>query len=481
MVQPLPFDPERVAIAARAKADEKPVQRVNGHDEDGLSEIVPPEFADDALGLRFSHLFGEALRYVDAWGCWMAWDGTVWRRDETLRVYDLVRRVCRAAASEARQPRLQTSLASGKTVAAVEKLCRADRRHAATVQQWDADPWLLNTPGGTVDLNVGELRPHRADDHHTKATAVAPEDSLHPVWSAFLHRVTGGNTELQGYLQRVAGYSLTGSVREHALFFAYGRGGNGKGTFLNTIQAIMGDYAVVASAETFTATGGQRHLQELARLQGARLVVAQETEEGKQLAEARVKAITGGDPITANFMRQNAFTFLPQFKLFISGNHKPALRNVDAAIRRRFNLIPFDVDIPASERDVELFDKLKPEWPAILFWMITGCRDWLALRLRPPAAVRDATEEYFDAEDTLSLWMRECCHFSTVSSATSSELFKSWEKWAKAAGEFVGSQKRFSQSMEGKGYKPMKSDGKMVFKGIGVRYQQSFYETESDR
>lgn len=443
-------------------------------------EIVPPEFADDALALRFSYHFSSALRYVDSWARWMAWDGTVWRKDDTLRVYDLVRRICRASSAEAGPPALQTKLASGKTVAAVEKLARADRRHAATAQQWDADPWLLNTPGGIVDLRTGRLGPHDPTHHMTKLTAVAPGGDC-PQWRRFLVQVTNDDRELELYLQRVAGYALTGSIREQALFFAYGTGGNGKGTFLNALQGIMGDYALVASAETFASTGQQRHLTELARLQGARLVVAQETEEGRQLAEARVKAITGGDPITANFMRQDHFTFIPQFKLFISGNHKPALRNVDEAMKRRFNLIPFDITINKEDRDPELAEKLRDEWPGILAWMVDGCLSWQDRRLRAPDRVLVATDEYFESEDAVASWIRECCLISNYAEGRSSDLFKSWSAWTRAAGEFTGSQRRLSQALTSRGFESKRAKFGMAFQGIALQVPRPLHETEGDR
>lgn len=462
----LPFDPEKVAEAARANAAREPVLAINGHDAEGV--VLPPEFSDDALGLRFSHEFGPALRYVAKWSRWFAWDGKVWREDSTLRVYDLVRQTCRALSGEAKG-QLRAQLTNGRTVASVEKLVRSDRRHAAMVDQWDADPWLLNTPGGIVDLRTTEMAPHHPDYHMTKMTAVTPsQHSDCPIWFAFLDTVTAGDKPLQGYLQRVFGYGLTGSIREHAMFFAYGTGGNGKGTCLNTIQSILADYARDSPSETFTARTGQAHLTELARLMGARIVVSQETEEGKQWAEARVKAITGGDPITANFMRQDHFTFNPQFKLIISGNHKPQLRNVDDAMRRRFNLIPFTVKIAPENRDPALIDKLRPEWPAILRWMIDGCRLWLRDGLMPPKAVMEATAEYFEGEDALALWLAECCTNAKSDWEGAGALFRSWDKWAKAAGEFVGSQKRFSQSLISRGYVADKRDGGRCFNGIAL-------------
>src|SRR6202035_1582768 len=151
--------------------------------------------------------------------------------------------------------------------------------------------------------------------------------------------ITGGNTELQGFLHRFAGYSLTGIILEHALFFLYGTGGNGKGVFLNTLTAVLADYAAVAPMETFVVMQGERHPTDLAGLRGARFVTAQETERGRRWAESKIKALTGGDPITARFMRQDFFTYVPTFKLAIAGNHEP----IDAAVRRRLHLISFTV------------------------------------------------------------------------------------------------------------------------------------------
>ncbi len=186
-------------------------------------------------------------------------------------------------------------------------------------------------------------------------------------------------------------------------------------------------------------------------LRGARLVTAQETEEGRQWAESKIKSLTGGDPITARFMRQDFFTFTPQFKLLIAGNHRPGLRNVDEAMRRRLHLIPFTVTIPAAERDPELPEKLKAEWPGILKWAIQGCLEWQRIGLDPPPAVTAATAEYLEAEDSLSLWMAECLIPVRNSFESGADLFGSWKTWAERAGEVAGTQKRFSQNLETKG------------------------------
>ena len=339
------------------------------------ADSIPPQFSEDALALRFSGSHSEALVYVAPWGKWLAWDGYRWAEDATLDVFDKVRFVCRAASSECAddtRERVAVRLASAQTVAAVEKLARCDRRHVGTVDQWDAESWLLNTPRGVVDLRTGLIRDARREDYCTKITATGPGGEC-PLWLEFLGRITGGQVELQRFMQRMAGYILTGVTNEQALFFLYGTGANGKSVFVNSISGAMGDYAKTAPIEAFIASKNEHHPTDIAGLQGARLVTSVETEDGRRWAESKLKALTGGDPMAARFMRQDYFTFTPQFKLVVAGNHKPGLRTVDEAMRRRFNLLPFTVTIPASERDAELGDKLRAEWPGILQWAIEGC------------------------------------------------------------------------------------------------------------
>ncbi|MBI3441949.1 MAG: hypothetical protein HY052_09175 [Proteobacteria bacterium] len=417
---------------------------------------VPPEFADDALALRFVEQHGHKLRYIASWGQWFIYDGSCWEQDKTMQIFSLVRGTCRSAAAECESrnndknnARIAVRLASKQTVYAVENLARADRRVAAVTEQFDADPWLLNTPGGTVDLRTGIIRPHRVTDHVTKITAVAPGGNC-PVWYAFLQRVTGGDADLQTFLQRMAGYALTGVTTEQALFFLYGLGGNGKGVFLNTLTAIMRAYAAVASMDVFTDSKNDRHPTDMAMLRGARLVTAQETEDGRRWAESKIKVLTGSDPITARFMRQDFFTFVPQFKLVIAGNHKPGLRNVDKAIRRRFNLVPFTVTISDGERDKDLPEKLKAEWSGILQWAIEGATAWHESGLAVPAVVMNATAEYLEGEDAIERWIKEGCIEGNSCTATVTDLYLSWTEWCKRTGEYAGSQKRFISNIKTK-------------------------------
>jgi putative DNA primase/helicase len=439
-------------------------------DEPTPPESEAPEFSEDSLAARFTHRHADDLRYVAAWGRWLQWNGRRWVQDHTLHVFDRAREICRAASIEcAPKPTIASRVSSAATVAAIERLVRADRRHAATVDQWDSDPWLLNTPGGIVDLRTARIEEHRRADYCTKITAASPGGDC-PLWDAFLDRVTDGDRELQLFLKRMVGYCLTADTREHALFFLYGTGANGKSVFLNTVTGILNEYSKSAAIETFIASSAEHHPTDLAGLQGARLVSAMETEHGRRWAESKLKALTGGDKIAARFMRQDFFEFVPVFKLVIAGNHKPGLRSVDEAIRRRLHLVPFTVTIPPIERDQALSLKLRAEWGGILGWALEGCLEWQARGLNPPASVRDATEAYMASEDGFAQWLDAHCVQAPNAMGTAERLFGDWKTWAESAGEYVESQKRFSQTLEERGFKRARdTKGNRAFQGIGLR------------
>jgi phage/plasmid-associated DNA primase len=233
--------------------------------------------------LEFSARHGSGLRYVAAWGKWFRWTGQRWQEDSTLLAFDHARQVCRSVAVSLPEThaKLGKGLTRANTVAAVERLAKADRRHAETVDVWDRDLHLINTPDGVVNLITGQLLPHCSEHMMTKMTAVGPDATWPcPIWQAFLNRIMQGDQELICFLQRLFGYALTGFTKEHVLAFCYGTGANGKGTLLNSVTGIMGDYFRAAPIETFTATNFDRHPAELAMLRGARLVAATEPSRG---------------------------------------------------------------------------------------------------------------------------------------------------------------------------------------------------------
>jgi putative DNA primase/helicase len=430
---------------------------------------------EDALALAFTGKFSQDWRYVAAWGRWLVWTGQRWQHEDTLKSQHLIRHICRDAALKMDNHKSAVKLASSGTVGGVERLARTDRRHAATATEWDADPWLLNTPGGVVNLKSGLARPHDRADRMTKMSRAKPmavnsADASCPTWRSFLNSTTNGDEALQAYLARMVGYCLTGSTQEHAIFFVYGTGGNGKSVFINTVANLLGDYATHAPMDSFMETRSDRHPTDMAGLRGARLVCSIETEQGRRWAESKIKALTGGDPISARFMRQDFFEFTPQFKLVVAGNHKPSIRNVDEAMKRRLHLIPFTVTIPPEQRDQHLPEKLLAERDGILAWAIQGCLEWQCMGLRPPQSVLDATDEYFESEDAIGRWLAERCVRHANAKALTIELFNDWKQWAETNGEFIGSQKRFADALLTRRIDKWRNGmGARGFVGIGLK------------
>ncbi|MDE1915011.1 MAG: hypothetical protein KGJ57_05000 [Sphingomonadales bacterium] len=419
---------------------------------------------EESLAREFVMAHTSRWRFDHTAHRWFGWDGQRWARDECRLVGYLIAEHLRAAGEATRSP----GIASTKTARGVETFARENPELAVTHECWNNDPWLLGTPAGTVDLRTGQLTPADPQAHITKLTAVAPGEGTPALWLRFLTEATGGDQDMVAFLRRWCGYCLTGSTREHAFAFVHGPGGNGKSVFLNTLAGIMADYATTAAMETFADSRNDRHSTELAMLQGARLVTASETEQGRGWAEAKVKAITGGDPVTARFMRQDNFTFTPQFKLTIAGNHAPSLRNVDDAMRRRLNILPFTVKPQNPDRDLEA--KLKAEWPQILAWMIGGCLEWQANGLQRPAKVAGATEEYFADQDLFGQWLDERCERGPTLWERPEPLFRSWCAYAHEAGEDAGTSKDFKATLEKRGIIAKRANGMRSFRTVALKH-----------
>lgn len=453
--------------------------------EDAEPDVVPepglPRYSEQWCARRIvDHKRGE-LRYVPTRGTWLVWSEGRFRPDADLLAEALVKdqlavlaqerlreaatdKERAAAEAEARQ------LLTARKVREVMALVKSDRAIAVSADALDHDPWVLNTPAGIVDLRTGTLGLHDPDQLCTRVTAVPPDfGGAMPIFRSFLDEVTGGDAALQGYLQRSFGYTLTGSTREQHLTYLWGPGGNGKSVLQNVVAGILHDYARTAPMDAFLASPNDRHSTEIAMLQGARLVVASETAGGKRWDETRVKSITGGEPITARYMRQDNFTFLPQCKLFFVGNHKPEIRDVDAAMRRRIHLVPFTVTPRAIDR--ELGAKLREEWPAILAWMIEGCLAWQREGLNPPPIVRGATEDYFADNDLIGAFLAERCEVQAGATVASADLWGAWSEWAHRNGAFVGSQKRLAEQLSARGYAKWREPitRRNGFKGLSIR------------
>lgn len=440
---------------------------VGPEDDDDVTDILSgaTSITEDQAALRFAAEYVGRLAYCNTEGVWFEYSGSIWARCRTPVAFAYVRQLVRRLSTQIKTP---ASLQKLKYMAAVETLAQRDERLVKSFETWNSDPWLLGTPAGTVDLRTGKTRVASPHDFITKATAVAPAAwAKCPQWLAFMKQATAGDEDLIRFLQQIAGYALTGSAREQALFFLYGPGGNGKGIFVNTMAALMGDYAVAAAMNTFTASKNERHSTDLAMLRGARLVTASETNQGQKWDQQRIAALTGEDIISARFMRQDNFQFKPEFTLIILGNYKPALASVDDAMRRRFNIIPFEHK-PASP-DHDLFEKLKPEWPGILRWMIEGALDWQAEGLQRAQSVVTKTDQYFYDEDTLKHWIDDECEADSNNpylNELSSALFKSWSEYCKRSGELAGDAKTFKNAMEKVGFNYKHTRGGSMVYGV---------------
>jgi putative DNA primase/helicase len=442
------------------------IARLARHPDQKSNDLVTEDFAAQ----EFAAIHADRLRYCHDTGAWFEWSGAIWRKNRTGLAFQWSRELARDLAEnepdKVRYVSSKTSFASG-----VERFARVDPVLAVTSDFWDRDPYLLGTPGGTVDLRTGKLGPANPRDGITKATAVTPAIVADcPTWLRFLHETTGGDAGLIRFLQQFAGYSLTGDTKEHALIFGYGPGGNGKSVYLNTVAAIIADYAATAAMDTFAASVSDKHPTDLPMLRGARLVTCSETEEGRAWAEAKIKQIMGGDRITARFMRQVFFTFTPNFKLFIIGNHKPILKNVDDAARRRFCIVPFTFKPERPDRDLEA--KRRAEWPGILRWMIEGALDWQRDGLVRPQKVLDATAEYFGAQEIVGRFLEEECDFEPGNRHKTefvSDLFEAWSKFAKANGEAPGSAKSFTDTLQKRGIDRHRTMNARLYRGVRLR------------
>jgi putative DNA primase/helicase len=430
--------------------------------------------SEDGVAQAFAEKHAHHLRFCHGPNRWFLWDGTRWRQEKTRLAYHWCRTIARNLARGTKDEWQRASLGRAAFASGVERLAQSDRVFAVTPDIWDRDPWLLGTPGGVVDLRTGKLRAASPADYISKLTMVAPSERgvECPVWERFLDEITCGDLELRHFLWQFLGYTLTGDVREECLLFLFGLGRNGKGTLIRTVARVMGDYAVASDMTTFTASKTDRHPTELAKLAGARLVTATETEQGRTWAWSRIKELTGNErPISARFMRRDHFEFYPTAKLVFTGNHKPNLPSTDEATARRMRLVPFEFVARAPDNTLKM--RLEAEAPAILRWLIEGCLDWQANGLHRAQCEIAATSEYLAEQDLFSQWVDTDCTTHVNDTATRAELFASWAAFAEANGEAAGTSRDFGQRMRAAGFLEIKNvpgrHGTRGYRGVGLK------------
>lgn len=437
-------------------------------------------FTDLGNAKRLVQWHGNKIRYVHAWNAWLLWDSTRWDIDKTGGIYRIAKQTVARMYREAgeldsereRKKYVQWALNSESRtrIEAMIALARTEPGIAIKVEDLDTNQWLLNCLNGTVDLHTGSLKEHDPENLITKRLNIVYEPNAKaPTWEKFLKRVMNNSSDMIDYLQRAIGYTLTGDVSEQCLFFLLGTGRNGKSTFVETLLTLLGEYQCKTPTETLMkreSTSGVSN--DVARLAGKRLVVAKETDEGQRLADATVKDLTGNDTITARFLYGELFDFKPCFKLWMYGNHKPLIRGTDEGIWRRMRLIPFDVTIPADERDPHLQDKLSDEMPGILRWAVIGCLRWQGKGLVEPKTVHEATAEYRSEMDVLKAFIEDCCQVSDTSWIASTGLYKSYTNWCDDNGERPLKQRELGLRLRERGFSPAKSSGgTRIWKGIG--------------
>lgn len=399
---------------------------------------------------------GRSLRYCYKWRKWLAWDGKKWAIDDTgeaeRRAKLTVRTIYREAESlEGSEERKKAAgwavrSESDARIKAMLSLAQSEPGIPVRPEELDKDLYFLNVKNGTLNLRTGELQDHDRENLITKIVPVEydPEAEA-PRWMDFLDRIMAGNENLIGFLRRAAGYSLTGDVSERALFFLHGTGANGKSTFIGTLLDMMGDYGKQAEPELLLKKAPGAHTTGLADLAGARLVACLEVQEGRQMAEAVVKQMTGGaDRMKARFMRGDFFEFSPTHKIFLAANHKPPIKETTSAIWDRVKLIPFEVTIPEEEQDKHLVEKLREELPGILAWSVKGCLEWQSDGLGIPEEVRAATSSYREEMDPIGPFISERCIVDPSSTVRAGELYKAYREWAEESGEKTTDNRTFA-------------------------------------
>lgn len=447
--------PAPARAAPHTDADAPPrAGRAPEPDDDDHNAPVGLEDTDLGNARRLVAAHGDDLHWISQWKAapWLVWTGQRWLRDRTGEVERRAKHTADAILTEAvlapgdtaeKKQRVKFAFRSQDRprIEAMIALARTEPGVPIQPMDLDTDPWLLNVANGTLDLRTGDLCPHQRADLMTKiAPVVYNPDARHPVWEQFLADVTGANTDLEQFLARAVGYSLTGSTAEEVLFFVHGPAATGKSTFIAAIEATLGDYSAHADFETFLArqgVGGPR--PDIARLAGARFVNSVEVDDGAKLAEGLVKTLTGGDIITARFLFGDDFEFRPQFKLWLAANHAPRVGHGDDAIWRRILRIPFDQVVPKEQRDPAVKAALTDPTevgPAILAWAVRGCVAWQAGGLQVPGVITTATGDYRADMDPLKDFLADACELGTTEHhwATNPVLRAAYETWAREVG-----------------------------------------------
>lgn len=464
------------ALTAKPKRPRKRLRVVGGPDVDipqPEDVALPVEMGEDALALHFAAQHGADIRYVKAWDKWYRYDGDGWRVDVTEHVSRLAVELCRNAVNWPQARILsedgRRKIARRATSSSVRDMARTDRRIAASPDQWDADPYLVGIPGGVFDVQSGKIILGEREHYITKRTSVAPASGVPTRWLAHLDRMMAGDATMIDFLQLFAGYCATGDVSEQVFAFLYGMGQTGKGTFLLTIGELLGDYAVFSEASTFLKRNTDKHLAELARFNGARLVIIDELPSGSVWNEERIKRVTGGGKLTVNFMHSDPFDMQIRFKLAVASNSKPSLRRVGKEMERRIRLVRANASIPDEEVDKQFRERMiADEGPQILNWILQGAVNWKQSGLTYPEKVQTDTQDYLQSVDLLGDWLEECTEQSGETERPLAYAnFKAW--FAKQGNDHAWGPQAWWSAMEDRGYAIRRTSSARFVKGLSLK------------
>jgi putative DNA primase/helicase len=415
------------------------------------------------------------LLYVHGIG-WHEWDGCRWStvRDGAAEraVMDTMKAALHEAADMDDQDRKRLHddvrrCESATGVRGVLTLAACMEPFAVSADAMNPDPFLFNTQGGTYDLRTGTLRPADPADLITKVSGAKPMGEA-PTFMAFIEKVLPV-PEVRAFVQRLLGSSLSGVVREHVLPIFNGEGANGKSTLENAVRDAFGEYGINIDPKMLLTQRFDAHTTERMDLMGARLVFAHETNKGRELDAAVIKALTGGDAIRARRMRQDPIEFKPAHTLVMVTNHLPTVSADDPALWRRLLVVPFGVVIPAAERDPHLPDALRLELGGITAWLLEGYRQYAEEGLNPPESVQLATQDYRSSADALGRFIEEHCNIGPQLTEASSVIFQRFKTWATAMGEPVMSDKDFKVAMERRGHEWAKTSAARIYRGVALK------------
>ncbi len=456
----------------------------------GLEELTEKyhELTEMGNALRIYDEWRDILAYNHTRDKWMIWNGRYWSIDETCEHEQLAKRTIRniikiEAKKEKNEEKKKKILNWGKNsqkrsiFTASLKFARTETDFVTVEKHYNRNNNLFNLANGTYDLKNQRFKDHNRKDYITKFVDVEykPEEDDGISWALFLDTIFDGNIELIDFVQRAVGYSMSGNISHEVLFFCHGKGNNGKSIFFNVLDHMFGTYGVKMDASTLMQKKQDSASNDLARLVGRRFAVSSEIEENKRLNESRVKNLTGHDKISARFLYQEHFEFVPVLKLWMYGNHKPVIRGTDDGIWRRIMLIPFNVSIPKEEQRPadELLEELLSEESQILNWMLDGYKKYKAVGLNPPRIVKMATDEYKNDSDQLMEFIEQICNTDdTTKCIKVATLFKVYQFWCKNNSEFCIGKKTFVSRIEEKGFPKKKgAHNYPEFKGISIRQE----------